>query len=68
MTARGTGTFGAAAAKCLVKLLQVAPFIVGGVLLVAEHPAGLGWIAAGILAVLVGSVLNAWVLLVEILR
>ena len=68
VAARGTGTLRAAAAKSLVMLLQVAPFIVGGVLLVADHPAGLGWIAAGILSVFVGSVLNAWVLLVEILR
>lgn len=65
---RGTGSLRAATAKCLVLLLQVTPFVVGGVLLVAGLPGGLGWIAGGVLAVFVGSVLNAWVLLVEILR
>jgi len=48
--------------------VQVAPFLVGAALLVAGDTAGLGWIAGGVLAVFVGSVLNAWVLLVEILR
>jgi hypothetical protein len=65
---RGSGSLLAAAGKCLVLLVQVAPFLVGAALLVAGDTAGLGWIAGGVLAVFVGSVLNAWVLLVEILR
>ena len=68
LDARGTQPVWAVMPKNLVVLVQVAPFLVGGVLLVADHPAGLGWIAAGSLSVFVGSVLNAWVLLVEILR
>ena len=47
---------------------QVVPFLVGGILLIARLEAGLVWLAAGVLIVFIGSVLNAWVLLVEILR
>jgi modulator of FtsH protease len=44
------------------------PFVVGGASLWAEAGGGLYWVAAGIIFALVGSVANAWVLLVEILR
>ncbi len=44
------------------------PFVVGGATLWAESGGGLYWISAGIVFALVGSVANAWVLLVEILR
>jgi hypothetical protein len=42
-------------------------YAIGGVFLLAGA-GGLGWVAAGIIAALVGAVINAWVLLVEILR
>ena len=48
--------------------LQAFPFVIGGVLLLAGEAGGAYWIAAGIIATFVFSVLNAWVLLVEILR
>jgi hypothetical protein len=48
--------------------LQAVPFAIGGILLVARSDRGLYWIAAGCIAIFVFSVLNAWVLLVEILR
>ena len=54
--------------KSAVVIAQVLPYLVGGVLLVTGAESGLGWVAAGIVLVFVGSVLNAWVLLVEILR
>ena len=41
---------------------------VGGALLIARLESGLYWVSAGILLAFVGSVLNAWVLLVEIRR
>lgn len=41
---------------------------VGGALLIAGLESGLYWVSAGILLAFVGSVLNAWVLLVEIRR
>jgi hypothetical protein len=39
-------------------------FLIGGALLMAGAGSGLGWVAAGVIAV----VFNAWVLMVEILR
>lgn len=48
--------------------MQVLPFVVGSVLMLRGHPSGLYWVAAGVLAIFIFSVLNAWVLLVEILR
>jgi hypothetical protein len=48
--------------------VQVLPFLVAGLLLMAGGHGGLYWMAAGCIAVFVFSVLNAWVLLVEILR
>ncbi len=57
-------------ANGLISLLQVVPFIVGGLLLWlgGEPNVGAAWIAAGILLVFIGAVVNAWVMLVEILR
>ena len=59
-------------ASALVKgAIAAAPvllFLIGGGLLTAELAAGLYWIAAGIATAFIVSVLNAWVLLVEILR
>lgn len=43
-------------------------FGVAGALLIAGARAGLFWVAAGDIACLVAVVLNAWVLMVEILR
>jgi hypothetical protein len=48
--------------------VQVLPFVVGGALLLAGRSSGLGWVAGGCLGVFIASALNAWVLLVEILR
>jgi modulator of FtsH protease len=51
-----------------VSVLPGLGFLVGGALLVAGLGSGLYWVAAGILLAFVGSVVNAWVLLVEIRR
>lgn len=59
---------GTAVVKMLFGLVQLVPFIVGGLLLASGSYAGLHWCAAGMLLVFIGSVVNAWVLLVEILR
>jgi hypothetical protein len=42
------------------------PYAIGGLSLVLGTGGGLGWVAAGIIGALVGAVINAWVLLVEI--
>jgi hypothetical protein len=44
------------------------PFIVAGCIVVFWGPVGLYWVAPGIMFCLIGSVINAWVLLVEIVR
>jgi hypothetical protein len=54
--------------KTGVAILQIVPFAVGAVILLTGSFTGLYWIAAGVLLVFIGSVANAWVLLVEILR
>ncbi len=44
------------------------PLAVGGASLIAQAGGGLYWIIAGIVGALLGASVNAWVLLVEILR
>jgi len=44
------------------------PFLIGAVSLLARAGGGLYWIVAGILGAILGASVNAWVLLVEILR
>jgi len=44
------------------------PFALAGASLIAEAGGGLYWVLAGVVAALTGAVVNAWVLLVEILR
>jgi hypothetical protein len=48
--------------------VQTIPFMIGGALIYASRPAGLYWVAAGIIAIFIASTLNVWVLTVEILR
>jgi len=57
-----------AALETLLGQIQVLPFIAGGTLLLNSRERGLYWVAAGIVATFVFSMVNAWVLLVEILR
>ena len=52
----------------LLVALGTVPFVLGAVSIVADAGGGLYWIAAGIVLASAGAVLNAWVLLVEILR
>lgn len=56
------------AARRVVALAGTLPFVVGGASLLAESGGGLYWILAGVVLATVGAVVNAWVLLVEILR
>lgn len=44
------------------------PVLMGGVSLLTETGGGLYWIAAAVLLATLAAVINAWVLLVEILR
>lgn len=54
--------------KVALSVGQIAPFIVSGILLIQGSLAGMDWLLIGAIAVFVGSVVNAWVLLVEIRR
>jgi hypothetical protein len=48
--------------------LSVLPFVVGGVLLMVDDTNGMYWIAAGMIAAVIISMLTTWVLLIEVLR
>ena len=48
--------------------LATLPFIVGGISLIAGAGGGLYWVQAGVIVSVAVGLLNAWVLLVEILR
>jgi len=48
--------------------IQTLPFIIGSILLLQANGQGIYWIAAGVIAIFICSVMNVWVLLVEILR
>jgi hypothetical protein len=71
LTVRGlrAGREGSGAAiRLSVVLAGTAPFAIGGISLIAESGGGLYWVLAGTALALIGAVLNAWVMLVEILR
>jgi hypothetical protein len=44
------------------------PFIIGGASVMLGSGGGLYWVVAGVVFAITGAVINAWVLLVEILR
>jgi len=48
--------------------VQTLPFLVGGLMLSGSDIRGVYWMSAGVISVLIFSTLNAWILLVEILR
>jgi hypothetical protein len=54
--------------RILVNQAATLPGVVGSIVLVAGADWGIYWVAAGILLTFVVAVINAWVLLVEILR
>ena len=56
------------AISVLMRIGSIVPFAVGGALLLIKPPAGIAWTAAGVIIALAVSVINAWVLLVEIMR
>jgi hypothetical protein len=51
-----------------IRVAALAPLIVAGASVLAESGGGLYWLVAGIVIAISGAVVNAWVLLVEILR
>lgn len=55
-------------ARVAVASVGTVPFVVGAISVLAIAGGGLYWIAFGIVGAISGAVINAWVLLVEILR
>ncbi|MGB0120861.1 MAG: hypothetical protein WBP55_07915 [Solirubrobacterales bacterium] len=49
-------------------LFGTVPYIVGSLILMSGDTAGLNWVFAGMIGAIIAAVMNAWVLLVEILR
>lgn len=56
------------ASRIGLPLFGTVPFLVGSILLVAGAGSGVHWIFAGMIGAIVAAVVNAWILLVEILR
>lgn len=54
--------------RVLIIVATAGPVLVGGVLLALGDVSGLYWVAPGVLLAIVASVLNTWILLIEILR
>ena len=58
----------AAIGQVMLALIATAPYVVGAITLLAEAGGGLYWVLAGVIGAIVSSAVNAWVLLIEILR
>jgi hypothetical protein len=56
------------ASRVLTLLPGSVTYVVGGVSLLVGQGGGLAWLVAGIVGAFLGAIVNAWVLLVEILR
>lgn len=67
-TRPGQGAESHLASALSVIAIGTVPFVIGAVIVLSGDLDGLYWVFAGIVGALVGAVLNAWVLLVEILR
>jgi modulator of FtsH protease len=59
---------GRIASRLILPIFGTLPYLVGAVLLVVGTDSAMYWIFAGMLGAIIAAVLNAWVLLVEILR
>lgn len=52
----------------VLRVIALLPFAIGAISIAAESGGGIYWIAAGVIVATMAAVMNAWVLLVEILR
>ena len=59
---------GRLASRVVLPLFGTVPYLVGAVLLVIGTDAGMYWVFAGMIGATLAAVMNAWILLVEILR
>ncbi len=65
---RGSTEGTAHASRHFLRAMATLPVLIGGVSLLVQSGGGFYWIAAGVLLGILAGVMNAWVLLVEILR
>ena len=68
LRARGEASLGQAVTKTVVGVIPGAALLVGGAVLAAGSPEGAIGVAVGTLGAIAVSVINAWVVLVEIKR
>ncbi len=54
--------------RCTLSLLSSAPIMIAAAQILRGEPNGIAWMVPGIIVSLVATVINAWVLLVEIVR
>lgn len=59
---------GRSVVQAVLHQVALVPLLVGGILLANGGAAGLDWVAAGFVLSFLVAVVNAWVLLIEILR
>lgn len=64
----GPSSAGWYAGRVLPPLFGTVPYVVGAAVLMSGDAAGLDWVFAGMIGALIAAIMNAWVLLVEILR
>ena len=65
---RGSAEGTAHASRHFLRAMAAIPVLIGGASLLIQSGGGFYWIAAGVLLGILAGVINAWVLLVEILR
>jgi len=53
---------------CVLSLLSSVPILIAAALMLKGDPNAIAWVVPGIIVSLVATVINAWVLLVEIVR
>jgi hypothetical protein len=56
------------AVRCALSLFSSAPILIAAALMLKGYPNAIAWMVPGIVVALVATVINAWVLLVEIVR
>jgi hypothetical protein len=68
LPARHDRSVPATIAQLLLSAVGTLPFVVGGISLIAGAGGGLYWILVGVVGAVLAAALNAWVLMIEILR
>lgn len=54
--------------RAVLPLFGTVPYLVGSVILISGSATGLDWVFVGIIGAILGAMMNAWILMVEILR